>query len=137
MALLKWDHNYSVNIETIDTHHRKIIEILNTMHDAILQKTEHEIMDLVLKDLIDYVEHNFLEEEELLRLAGYPDLNKHLESHRLLADNVWDLQMRYEEGENLTYDVMNFLTSWITEHIMLEDKQYETYLQKNLQPTLV
>lgn len=137
MALLKWDHNYSVNIETIDRHHRKIIEILNMMHDAILQKTEHEVMDQVLKDLIEYVEQNFPEEEELLKLAGYPYLDDHLESHRMLADSVWDLQVRYEEGENLTYEVMNLLTSWITEHIMLEDKRYEAYLQKNLQPTLV
>jgi len=137
MALLKWDNNYSVSIDVIDAHHKKIIELLNILHDAILQKTEHEIMEKILEDLTACVEQNFPEEEELLRTAGYPHLEEHMESHRILAEGVWALLARYQEGEDLTYDVMNFLTSWITEHIMQEDKRYESFLQKTSPQPLV
>jgi len=133
MALLKWDNNYSVSIEVIDAHHRKIIQILNMLHDAILQKTEHEVMEKILGALTVCVEQNFPEEEALLRTAGYPRLEEHLDSHRNLSQRLWNLQARYEEGDDLTYDVMNFLTSWITEHIMQEDKRYESYLQETMQ----
>ncbi len=137
MALLKWDNNYSVNIEVIDNQHKRIIDLLNRMHDAILEHREHQVIEQILQGLVCCIEEEFYQEEELLLLTNFPDIDEHLSSHQILAGEVLSLQERYERGEDITYDVMQFLMTWITQHIMSEDKVYQEYLEEALNPESV
>ncbi len=130
MTLLKWDSNYDVNGSVIDTHHKQIILLLNNLHEAIVQHTTEEELESVLHGLVHYVEHNFKVEEELLRMGDYPYYQEHLLSHQKLTEKVRDLQFRYDEGEDLTYDMMQFLTDWVMKHILAEDKMYESYMNE-------
>lgn len=137
MALLKWDKNYSVNIDIIDNQHRRIIHLLNRMHDAIIRQNAQPETDGILRDLIRCIKEEFYQEEELLLLTNFPYIEEHLDSHQKLAETALDLQTRHKEGENVTFDLMQFLTSWITQHIMSEDKLYEEFLSEALNPQIV
>ncbi|MCP4996607.1 MAG: hypothetical protein GY934_22960 [Gammaproteobacteria bacterium] len=35
MALIEWSQDLSVNVETADTHHKKLISMINSLHDAM------------------------------------------------------------------------------------------------------
>lgn len=128
MALLKWDNTYSVNVDVIDNHHKKVIDLINTMHDGIMVGNEQEVVEQVLEDLMQFTNKYFPEEENLLAARGYPKLKEYQTKHQQLTEKVWKMYERYEEGENITNDMMSFLTRWITHHIMSADADYEKYL---------
>ena len=128
MALLKWDNTYSVNIELIDNNHKMIIDLINSMHDAILMGREEEEVENVLRALMRYTDVHFAEEEQILESGGYPHLNEHTFKHNKMTEKVWKMYERYEDGENITNDIMSLLTRWVTNHIMSEDQEYVAYL---------
>lgn len=128
MALLKWDNTYSVNIELIDNNHKMIIELINSMHDAILMGREEEEVENVLRALMRYTDVHFAEEEKILESGGYPNFREHTFKHNKMTEQVWKMYERYEDGENITNEIMSLLTRWVTNHIMSEDQEYAAYL---------
>jgi hemerythrin len=128
MALLKWDNTYSVNIELIDNNHKMIIDLINSMHDAILMGREEEEVENVLRSLMRYTDVHFAEEEKILVSGGYPNVSEHTFMHNKMTEQVWKMYERYEDGENITNEIMSLLTRWVTTHIMSEDQEYVAYL---------
>lgn len=63
--------------------------------------------------------------------AGYPGLAHHQEVHHALIDEVADLQRRFSDqggGSDLGDELSQFLSMWLINHIMQEDRQYRSYV---------
>ena len=57
---------------------------------------------------------------------NYPAFNEHKAEHEKLTEEVLKLQKDYKEGKSLiTMDTMNFLKSWLINHIEGTDKKYK------------
>jgi hemerythrin-like metal-binding protein len=65
MILLSCDSKYSVGTDKIDNQHRHLIELLNTLHDAMLQGKGKEKMKTILNELVEYTKYHLKTEEEL------------------------------------------------------------------------
>ena len=56
MPLISWNAGLSLGIQDIDTQHRKLVDIINQLHDAQLQGRSREVMDKILSALDDYTQ---------------------------------------------------------------------------------
>ena len=129
MALIIWSDKFSVNVKAIDAQHKKLVELLNTVHDAMKEGRGREVIGETLDGLVDYTKVHFATEEKLLGNNDYPFFQGHKKIHDDMIKEVELLRLRYESGETmLSVDVMQFLKNWLTDHIMGTDRNYSHFL---------
>jgi hemerythrin-like metal-binding protein len=128
-AFFEWSDALSVGDPMLDQQHQKLIEIINTLHDAMAtQSTQNQINDL-LNDLVEYTKKHFGYEEGRLRSTNYPHLVRHQAIHAKLIDQVSELQDKFQRGKRINMELMRFLKDWLTNHIQKTDQQYTPYIQ--------
>lgn len=129
MTLITWKDSYSVNITEVDNQHKKLVGLINNLHDAMISGKAREVMSRILSELVDYTVSHFATEEKLFDQYHYPETVLHKQQHSDLVEQVGALQKKFEAGERvLTIDVMNFLRDWLQDHIVGSDKKYGPYL---------
>jgi len=130
MALVVWNEKLSVGVRSIDDQHKKLVTLLNQLHDGMMAGKGKEMLGTVLKGLIDYTASHFKYEEDLFARTGYPDSQAHKKEHADLVRRVLEIQAQYEEKgpSALTIPVMNFLKDWLTTHIQGADRAYAPHL---------
>jgi len=131
MPVMQWTEQLSVKIDSIDNEHKKLIELINKLSDAMSQGKGHNALDAILKELTDYTEFHFHHEEEALKKHNYPGFAAHKKEHEGFVSKIEDTKKKYEEGSiTLTIPLIDFLTSWIKEHILKSDFAYSPFLIK-------
>ncbi len=129
MPLLTWNDSYSVKVRKFDDQHKKLIDLINQLHDAMMVGKGKDVMTDVLKSLVDYTRTHFAAEEAMMRLYNYPDYEQHKKEHNLLVVQVTDVQKQLGEGKMpITQSVMAFLKDWLQKHIQGNDKKYGPFL---------
>ena len=79
--------------------------------------------------MIFYTKYHFAEEESLLRLYRYPNLERHAASHRRLMAQAEEFQRRLSAGESISAERTSvWLKAWVIEHVETEDKKYSAFL---------
>ncbi len=129
MSLIEWKDAYSVNISDIDTQHKRLVNLINELHAAILSGTGKEALTKILSELVEYTLYHFATEEKYFDQFDYPEADLHKTEHNDLTKQVAALQKKHDGGEKvLTIDVMNFLRDWLQDHIVGSDTKYGPYL---------
>jgi hemerythrin-like metal-binding protein len=131
-TFFEWSEALSVGDSTIDRQHQRLIQIINKLHDAMRNQTAKAMLGELLEQLIAYTDEHFSYEEGRLQACGYPHLVSHQRLHTELLGQVRDLQTKFNQGKrNMNMELMNFLKTWLTEHIQKTDKRYTSYLSGN------
>lgn len=130
MAAMVWNDSYSVGNAVLDSDHRILINLTNQLYDAVDTGQSREVVGSVLNVLVEYVEHHFRREEAILAQAGFPSLDKHKLMHHGLEKQVYDIRDRWHAGERMALDdeVLELLKKWLTDHILVSDKGYSSWI---------
>jgi hemerythrin-like metal-binding protein len=125
MPFMNWNETLSVNIESIDEQHKKIIGMINELHDYVKQGSNRECMDGALVRLSVYTVKHFIYEESLFKKHGYTFQNEHKKEHDELAERVTDLHKKHTiQREAIGEDLLKFFKDMMCEHITTYDQQY-------------
>ncbi len=128
-SLFVWNDSYSTGIREIDAQHKKLVDILNALYDAMSKGQGNQALGKLLDELIKYTVVHFATEERLFKLHGYPDTLAHKREHDELASKVLQLQKDFAAGKvSLSMQVASFLKNWLTNHILGADKKYAPFL---------
>jgi hemerythrin len=129
MALMTWNSALSVKIKQFDDQHKKLVDMVNELHDAMKEGKGSIALGKILNALISYTASHFSDEERLMAQYSFPGLALHKIEHDKLVKQVLELQEKFKAGKPiLTLDVMNFLKDWLAKHIQGDDKKYGEYL---------
>jgi hemerythrin len=129
MPIMSWTDAYSVGIAEIDKQHKKLIDLINALHDAMAKGHAKNVIGKILGELIAYCSNHFAAEEKLFDQHGYPDTADHKEKHHKMTAKVLALQQQFEQGKaTITLDVMDFLQQWLDKHILGTDKKYGPFM---------
>jgi hemerythrin-like metal-binding protein len=129
MGFIKWNSRYAVHIEEVDRQHQKLIELINTLYDAMSVGRGKDVLGQVLSELAEYTTYHFDTEDRLFREYGYPDREHHGKEHDDLTAKTKTLKQAFDTGnKKLAIDVMLFLSNWLNDHILEEDKKYAQFL---------
>jgi hemerythrin len=127
--LFPWSNTYSVKIGIIDMQHKNLVGMVNDLHQAVVAGHGKDQLGKILSSLVKYTQIHFKTEESLMESHKYPEYNQHKLEHERLTETVLDFQAKFQRNEvGLTIEVMSFLKSWLSKHIMASDQRYGPYL---------
>lgn len=128
MPIINWSASYSVGVKEIDAQHQIWIGLINKLHDAMSKGEGKQVLSDILKEVVAYTKTHLSYEESLFEKYGYPDRNAHKAVHQNFTNQVLDFQKKFDEKNSLlTIDVMNFLKTWLIDHITNTDKKYSEF----------
>ncbi len=131
MALIEWQSRFSVDVPAIDEQHKKLVSLINALHDAMLAGKGSEVQKQILADLIRYTQNHFDAEEAFMRSVQYPHFAEHRLNHEKMTREVILFRKNVEQGNLiLSMDLMDFLRNWLQNHILSEDLQYAAWVKQ-------
>ena len=135
VSLVTWSERLSVGYQPIDDQHRRLVEIINCLHDAMAEGKGHQALGQVLGGLVDYTQTHFASEEAMMQKHGYAGYAEQKLQHDALTRSVLELQSQFRAGQMaLTMDVMKFLKTWLVDHIESSDKAAGAYIASRARP---
>lgn len=130
MPLIEWTAELSVGIDSIDEQHKKLVNMINALNDAMLLGESNELLGKIFTGLATYTQKHFAYEENMFAEYGYADSQEHKRQHAELINQVIELKEQFIENPQgtISADLMLFLKRWLTNHIMRTDKEYSEFL---------
>ena len=127
---MEWDQKFSVGIDEIDTHQKKMFELFNSLIEMKQQKIDTKAYTNMISEIHDYSKLYFSSEEKILKKRGYPDYESHTKCHRQFIRSSISLRREIAEDlNNLTLEVILEMRDWLVNHIETSDSLYVPFLR--------
>ena len=135
-SMFAFSDKYKTGIELVDNEHRKLFEIINETYDLIHDDFAFDKYDQIvslLNQLREYTEFHFKDEEELMERIGYPELESQKHAHsafiaKLVEIDIQDLDAMDDNQQQYLLDLVNFLVTWLSNHILGADKKIGEFI---------
>jgi len=132
MALFDWKDEYSIGISSIDTHHKKLICLINEILESMRDRRAETLIRDILRELEQYAVYHFSLEERLFQRYRYPKTKEHQDAHNLFIRKIEFLididSINEEDVPILTF---NFLRNWLDSHILKADMDFGNFISNN------
>jgi hemerythrin len=122
--LFHWSTWLSTGVEKFDEQHKKLIGMVNDLHNAMSEGKGEDVMLEIINGLIAYTVDHFNDEEEFMTANKFSGYAEHKKEHEDLKSTVTGFMVKYNNHEVSTLDLYEFLTNWVTNHILVTDKKY-------------
>jgi hemerythrin-like metal-binding protein len=129
--LIEWTDSLSVKIAEIDMQHKKLVSLLNGLHEATQDGRRAVPLAPLFGELLAYAAVHFETEERLMEKYRFPDLPAHRSEHERFVRQVVgfkELQEFEFYSQILSLDLLTFLKNWLQNHILKTDMLYGPYL---------
>ena len=140
---VEWDSSLSVDEETIDNQHKKLIAQINKLID-ILSSLNVDIGSLRETGhfLYTYIMEHFTYEEKYMEENNYPGLENHKKTHKDFIQFYKDFQSELKEEmtsgnfssveiDKLMGKIKKYLLDWLIQHIKGVDQEYAKYIKSH------
>lgn len=129
MTFYKWSETMSVGVESIDSDHKALIDLINRLHEAALGETRGPSSGEVFDTLIAYTEIHFAREEKVMQACGFPGLAAHQDEHVDFTGRIYEIREKFRSGDQspITEELLDFLKGWLNAHILIQDMAYKPY----------
>ena len=117
---------YFTGVEFIDEEHAKLFSIANEAYELLTDQFIPDKYDYILhviQELRDYAKYHFEHEEEYMESIGYNRLLSQKVAHTDFNEkmNAINLDTIDENQKGALLDLLDFLNSWLVEHILKKD----------------
>ena len=123
MSQLEWTADLEIGIYEIDLQHRALVSIANQLTEAIEGGRPIRTIEWILDELLVYAKMHFQTEELYMRRYQHKESAQHKREHGELLKSMRRFRWRLEtEDENISDDVLEFLASWLSNHLNGPDR---------------
>jgi len=131
VAFIEWKEGFSVGLPDIDQQHRRLLAIINRLHDAMKTGSARAQIIGVVDELVAYTHEHFTYEERLMIAAKYPGVREHIRKHRAMTAQVaaYCEKVRHDKAST-PLQLMEFLKGWLSNHILHTDMDYSRCMQE-------
>lgn len=130
MTFITWEPRYDIGVEFVDRQHKKLVDIINRLHDSVESGASQRVLDHIFADLEVYTETHFKDEERYLSESQYPDLERHKGAHVQFIDRIHQMRERFMANDMVANQMLLYLKNWLTLHILGTDRQYASYFER-------
>ena len=129
MPLMQWSPNLSVGVEFMDADHKRMIELINELHEITATRRKEDIL-ATLDELIEVTSGHFQREEHFMRAHDYRWYKLHHRAHEGLLEELAEFRERTAaEDIELGQELTRFLDEWLVSHILESDKHLGGFLE--------
>jgi hemerythrin-like metal-binding protein len=129
--VIEWRPEYSVSIDSIDKQHRSLVAIIGHLQTAMLEGRTKQVVAPLFTAMNQYTKFHFEYEEQLMEKNGFESLDSHRREHARLIEQLQQLETKYMNGTlNAGAPLMQFLRTWLLDHICGHDKGYSAFLRE-------
>ena len=120
-----------LSLSQIDREHWELIAEGNEFAGAVEAGASRAELEIRLTRLIQGFQSHFQFEEGLMRVNGFPGLERHSAEHRKLIGQICELRDDLESGVvKLCETLAGFVRLWTEQHITGPDARFEEFLQE-------
>lgn len=122
--------SFEIEVEMIDSDHRRLVDIVNEITQAIDDNRPEECARLV-PDFVEFSKQHFAREEKLLTKYDYPQAEKHHQHHAGLDDKMstmLNLAGRVVESPQARDALRKELFFFLMDDIINEDMDFKSFL---------
>jgi hemerythrin-like metal-binding protein len=133
MGFIEWNVNFYTGLPEVDRQHNKLVALANGLSEASDHKPE--ILQQAFQELTDYVVELFSLEERLMEQAeiSCEHIDYHRNAHVLFVGKVVELWNARDSGpEETLAEMLEFLKSWILQHILHTDRRMACEIHEKL-----
>ena len=93
-----------------------------------MTKQDRWLADSSIVQLVSLMQQHFALEESLMRILGYPELERHVEEHRQFTAELHELaQKSLRKKGSVSREMIKVFQKWLREHIQTSDRHYADY----------
>ena len=127
MSFMTWSRHFETGINKVDSQHRALVDLVNKAAPFLAEAGNSGIASAghLLDQLGHYATVHFQDEEHLMHEAGLDPayLAHHQGTHESFGRAVATMRQQASQPGQLTgNELLRFLTSWLTFHILSEDQ---------------
>ena len=129
----EWDDSLVIGITWIDNQHKKIIEKINGMFQAIMRGVDREDIEEMLDFLDSYSNIHFESEEKYMKEYKFEGLEHQKKQHASFREKVFQYRKNlhsYEPPSKLAIKIEKDLLSWFKAHIQTLDCEFGDHLRE-------
>ncbi|WP_316898170.1 bacteriohemerythrin [Pseudodesulfovibrio indicus] len=131
MPFIQWSQKNCIGVPVVDEQHQKLFDILNRLHESVVEGLEQSAVFSILDELIDYTVYHFNTEEEYFEKYGFQGLKVHKEEHDRLTAQALDLQAKLREGSaTISFEILDFLHDWLMDHTTGLDMEFGDFIRE-------
>ena len=101
MSLFAWKDSYGIGVPEIDVQHRRLFALADELHEALNKGRGKDVLQEVLRRLVEYTQAHFATEERLMQRCGYPDIPAHKAQHEEFVRKVSLLEREFQAGKTM------------------------------------
>jgi hemerythrin len=129
---LSWKDEFLTGFETLDTSHRKLLDMINLLVAQIKQGNTNSFRK-IFAFLDDHTRSLFPVEEDLMRLHKYPFAESHQQEHKRFIENYQELEKRslsnMDDPRYISFRTELLLLDWVSSHATKADRHMTRFLQ--------
>ena len=126
MATFQWSSNFVTNLPKVDEQHRRLVDLINALGDHLSRdEIDESELDALFRELIDYTDYHFSEEERMMRRAGLDrrHVDRHSDSHRRFLHDIKLLKNGDgAQARDIASRTLDYLVHWLSYHILGQDQ---------------
>ena len=131
MNQIEWSDKFATGIKVIDAQHMRILNYINELNDVQQSHDQNALREIIL-NLIDYTLSHFAFEEALMEESGFGAATEHVHSHNAFRTRIENFSQRYEQGEDISHELLGILNTWLINHIAEDDSSYVPFVKTNM-----
>lgn len=118
---------YYTGIDFLDEEHAKLFAIADKAYDLLMNDfipDKYDYIMEVIKELKDYTKYHFDHEEAYMNSIGYKRILSQKVAHDDFIEKIKEINPEVidEDQKDALLELLEFLTTWLVEHIYKSDK---------------
>jgi hemerythrin len=119
------------HVPEMDNQHRRLVELVNKISELLKAGDTKSAMEVLAKELKDYVDTHFEAEEKFMESIGFPKLESHKKIHEAFKKQVYEYVESLKEGDIDAFnEALSVTWSWLFNHIGTVDKDYGIFAKE-------
>lgn len=115
--MIEWKDEYELGIASADYEHRKLVELVNELHDQAMKAESPAAAAAVLSHVVFHFTAHFSVEERVMADNGYPRLDGHRADHRRLLESIDARLEALNRGAPAVKEIAEDIELWLVEHL--------------------
>lgn len=128
--MFEWKEDYNTGISDIDTQHQRLFELGSQIFELVNLKDGLDHYDEIIgiiDDLREYTIYHFAFEEEYMKSKNFDDFDNHKVLHDNLIAKISNIDTKDIDAKQnvVLIKLLDFIATWIGNHILKEDFKYK------------